>query len=370
MSTGATNPLCVALLLESDGPGGAENMLLQLAEELRCRGHTVVPVGPADGCGWLASRFRDAGFIPETFALRRRLDWRCVSGLAELIRRRRVDVVHSHEFTMAIYGAAAAIVTGSRHIITMHGNQYFADRWLRRQALRWAFRASSGVVAVSNATKVAIHRGLRMDGDTIRVIPNGVRFQSGSRDTVRHELEIADGEALVVAVGNLYPVKGHINLLRGLALVRRQHCRLKWRVAIAGRGGEETNLKNYAAEHGISDRVHLLGHRDDIPDVLAAADIFVMPSMSEGLPLALLEAMHARVGIVATRVGGIPEIVRSGKEAILTPPGDEAALANALMCLIENSDYRQRLGRAAERRAHTKYSVQVMTDAYERLYYR
>jgi glycosyltransferase involved in cell wall biosynthesis len=99
----------VALMLESDGPGGAERVLIQLAEELRARGHEVVPVGPSDGCGWLAGEFRERGYNPEVFENRWPVfDPLCVAGLVRKFRRRAVDVVHSHEFTMAVYGAAAA----------------------------------------------------------------------------------------------------------------------------------------------------------------------------------------------------------------------------------------------------------------------
>src|SRR5689334_10687465 len=101
-------PLRIALMLESDGPGGAEVMLLQLAEELRRRGHDVLPVGPDNGSGWLAGQFRERGFTPATFSLRRPLDFNCLRGLAHLLRDKRIQVVHSHEFAMAVYGAAAA----------------------------------------------------------------------------------------------------------------------------------------------------------------------------------------------------------------------------------------------------------------------
>src|SRR5581483_9678464 len=130
-------PLRVALLLESDGPGGAEMMLLHLAEELRRRGHEVLPVGPDNKSGWLAERFREHGFAPATFSLRRAIDLRCLRGLTALLRAHDIQVVHSHEFGMAVYGAAAARRIGARHVITMHGGRYYAEQWRRRAALRW-----------------------------------------------------------------------------------------------------------------------------------------------------------------------------------------------------------------------------------------
>ena len=116
-------PRRIALPLESDGPGGAETMLIQFAEELRRRGHHVMPVNPAAGCGWLGGEFRRRGFTPATFELHRALDPGTVRGLVRLFRSERIDLVHSHEFTMAVYGALAARWLGIPHVITMHGSQ-------------------------------------------------------------------------------------------------------------------------------------------------------------------------------------------------------------------------------------------------------
>jgi glycosyltransferase involved in cell wall biosynthesis len=365
-SSGA--PSRVALLLESDGPGGAEMMLLQLAEELRRRGHYVLHVGPAHGAGWLSGRFREAGFDSATFSQRVSLDPACVHGLSRLFRRYAIDVVHSHEFAMAVYGAAAARSVGASHVITMHGGRYYAERWRRRAALRWAARRSNALVAVSRATGLELARTLGLDPGRVTVVPNGIPFRSGNRITLRRELGIPANELLVVAIGNLYPVKGHVVLLRALASLVHDTPTIPWRLAIAGRGDAEGALRSFASDAGIADRVHLLGFRSDVPDILAAADLFVMPSLSEGLPLALVEAMSASLPIVASDVGGIPEVVEREAEALLTPPGDAGAIAQALARLLPDDARRAALGAAARRRALRDFSVDRMVDAYERLY--
>jgi glycosyltransferase involved in cell wall biosynthesis len=356
----------VALMLESDGPGGAETMLLHLAEELRRRGAEVCPVGPHDGCGWLADEFRARGFEPETFTLRRPLDWSCVRGIEAMLRRRRVNIVHSHEFTMAVYGAVAARRLGLAHVITMHGGTGFADRWRRRAALRWAFR-SSRVAAVSAPTRSQLAAALGLAESRIEVIPNGISFQPGRRARIREDLALDEDERLILAVGNLYPVKGHIVLLEALAHLRKCDG-VRWRMAIAGRGGEEAALRAFAQEQGIGDRLHLLGYRADVPDLLAASDLYVMPSLSEGLPMALIEAMFAARPVVASAVGGIPNVVTHGMNGLLVPPGDPKALAEALLRLLRSPAERQRLATAAYRRASAEYSVEQMVDRYEELY--
>lgn len=351
-------------MLESDGPGGAETMLMQMAEELRRRGHHVVCVGPDNGCGWLGEELRRRGFTTDVFSLRQPIDRNCLRLMVEMLRRHQVEIVHSHEFTMAIYGAAAARELGLTHVITMHGSEKVLSRWQRRLALRIAFAASRAVVAVSRATHAHMTKVMRMAPDSILTIPNGIAFTPGTRETVRKELGLSDDSVLVLAVGNLVPRKGHIFLLRALASLGDPN----WHVAIAGRGDEEERLRAFAAEAGVADRVHLLGHRGDIPDLLAAADVYAMPSLWEGLPMALLEAMFAGKAIVASRASGIPEAIDEGKEGLLADPGDEAQLREALSRLLADPSLRRRLGTTAKARAETDFSAAVMIDAYERAY--
>lgn len=360
--------LSIALLIESDGPAGAEKMMLQLAEALRDRGHAVCPVGPGNGCGWLADEFRRRGFTPELFVIRRYLDWRCLLGIVNTLRRRRVEVVHSHDFMMAVYGGAAAALLRRPHVITMHGGRYFAGRWSRRVALRWAIARSAAAVAVSAALQADLATVLRRPRATIRVLHNGIRPCVGSPEGVRRELGIGAEEPLIVAIGNLYPVKGHVVLLRALQALLGNPVFAGCHVVIAGRGEEEAALRAYAAAHGLAPQVHLLGYRADVADLLAAADVFALPSLSEGVPLALLEAMFAGKGIAASAVGGVPEVVTSEREALLVPPEDPQALAAALARLLEDRALRRRLGDAARQRAERAFTVDTMVDGYMRVY--
>ncbi|MGH3041767.1 MAG: glycosyltransferase, partial [Gaiellaceae bacterium] len=141
-----------------------------------------------------------------------------------------------------------------------------------------------------------------------------------------------------------------------------------WHVAIAGRGEEERALRDFAAGSGIAHRVHLLGFRSDVPDILAAADIYAMPSLSEGLPLALVEAMSAGKAIVASNVGGIPEVMTQGRDGVMVPAGDHKALGAELERLVARPELRRSLGSAAREHARAHFGVGTMVEAYERLY--
>jgi glycosyltransferase involved in cell wall biosynthesis len=366
----AAAPQRIAMMLESSGHGGAEVVVLQLAEELRRRGHTVIPVGPSRKPGWLGGKFRELGFEWQGFLLNRALDPGCVLRLARLFREHRIDIVHSHEFTMAVYGAAAAKVAGVPHVISMHGNQTMTQLLRRRAALRWAFRHSAATVAVSHATKRSLDADLGLAPETVVVVPNGVPARPGRAEPVQAELGVRRGEVLLLAVGNLIERKGHIVLLEALDRLEREGLRAGWRLAIAGgRGGEQQErLARFVMERGMADRVHILLHREDIPDLQAAADIFVMPSLWEGLPLAVLEAMHAGNPVIASATSGIPEAVTDGAEGLLVPPGDAGALAGALRRVLEDGEFRRRLGEGAKRRAEREFTIAAMTGAYERLY--
>jgi glycosyltransferase involved in cell wall biosynthesis len=363
--SGSARPLRIAQLLESDGPGGAEVVLLQLSQELRRRGHEVIHIGPARGTGWLGGVMRDDGFTTDTFTLTRPIDFRCMRDLAATLARHRVDVAHSHEFTMCVYGAAAAGRAGVEHVTTMHGNQSMMDRLRRRVALRWAFRRSRLVVACSAATGRDVEKGLGLEAGRLHVIRNGVPERPGRRAPIRAELGVSAAELLIAAVGNVVHRKGHLKLLQALALVEDRHGARPWRVAIAGdRRDAAPAIDAFLEERGWQRRVHLLGAREDVPDLLAAADIFAMPSLWEGLPLAVLEAMFAALPIVASETSGIPEAISSAQVGLLAPPGDVPALAAHLRALLDDAELRRRLGQAARVRALAEFTVAAMTDRY------
>jgi glycosyltransferase involved in cell wall biosynthesis len=369
--TGGQN-LRIAMMLESDGPGGAEMMVFRLAQELRQRGHTVVPVGPAKGIGWLGDLFRGAGVSPEVFRLRRPVDPECVRSLVQLFRQHRIDAVHSHEFTMAVYGAAAARLLNIPHVITMHGGLKVCRALRRRVALRWAMRNSDHTVMVSRATQRQFATDLGLDEARFTVVPNGVPLNLGDAARPRLEFGIGEHECVLVAVGTLERHKGHQVLLDAIASLVRGGLATPWRLIIAGgRGGDQhESLLRFVRAEGLDERVHIVTNRSDVPDLLALADVFVMPSIWEGLPMALLEAMVVGKAIVASATAGIPEAIADGRDGLLVPPGDVGRLAEALRALLTDPARRAALSEAAAGRARREFTVQVMADRYEVLYTR
>ena len=363
---GSLRGLRIAHLIETDGPGGAERMVATLATELQVAGACNLVVIPAAGEGWLAQQLAGSGVAIEHFRLDRPISFRCARWLTAVFRKHRIALAHCHEFAMAVYGAWAAWRTGVPQVITMHGSRYYADRLRRRLALRASVSLGGRMVAVSQQFARQLGRDLRLPPSRITTIANGVRYVPVAHSTLRDELKLAREDRLALAIGNLYPVKGHRYAVAALALLQERHPRLH--LAIAGRGEMAEALREQAGELGVAHRLHLLGLRADIPNLLAAADVFVLPSLSEALPLALLEAMFSGCPIVASDVGEIRNVLADGAAGMLVRPRDVPALAAALDTLLGAPAHARELAARASRQASLEYDISSMVARYIAVY--
>ena len=361
-------PRRIALMIESDGPGGAESVILTLADGLRTAGHQVFPVVLSGGPGWLSGRLQKAGFPLFLPYLRNSLDPIFIWGLVQWIKSQRIDLLHGHEFTMGFLAGVAGGLAGIPHVITMHGGKYFDTARHRRKMLRFSAMRAAHVIGVSEPTCRHLADSLGLPRERIDLVPNGVRAERGERARVRRELGIGDDVRLLVAVGNLYKVKDHQTMIRALAMLDQFDALPPWKAVIAGRGEEEQPLRALIRDFSLDDRVLLLGLRSDIPDLLAAADGWLMSSLSEGLPMALLEAMFASVPVISTSVGGIPTLVRPGESGWLVPPGMPEELGHAIADLLRDASRAQRLGRRGREIAETGFGQEKLIAAHMDLY--
>jgi glycosyltransferase involved in cell wall biosynthesis len=351
-------------MIETGGPGGAEHVVISLAVALRESGVATASVALFEE-GWLSAHLRSRQVPVHVLSLDRVIDFRLLSTLVRLVRREHVALIHAHEFAANLYAALAGRFAGIPVVATVHGKNYYTEARRRVIAMRALRRLGAAVVAVSDDLKSFLEREVGLRG--VRVAPNGIdvdRYDPGARDRVRSELGIGVGETVVGAVGNLYPVKGHKVLIE--AVGRMSH---PVRLLIAGRGGEEAALRKCAADMGVSDRVHLLGFREDVPRLLSAFDVYALPSFSEGQSLALMEAMAAGLPIVASRVGGNPEIIDDGEHGLLVEAGDAAALAACLTRLAQDTRLRCRLAANARSRVRAEFSLEAMATRYRGLYH-
>ena len=365
-SKNGSNGFRVAQLIETDGPGGAEQIVVMLARSLQKAGASPVVFLPPGREGWITRQMADMGIEVDHFHLERPLSTRCARLLARAFERHHITVAHSHEFSMAVYGAWAAHRAGIPHVITMHGSRYYAQRIRRRIALRAAILASAHTVAVSHGLAQDLRRDLWVSRANLEMIPNGVPYTAPDHVNLRDELGLSPDDRLIVAVGNLYPVKGHRHAIDALARLADRHPGVH--LAIGGRGHLRDELTAQARDLGISERVHLLGLRTDVPAILAAADVFVLPSLSEGLPLALLEAMFSGCPIVATNVGEVSAVLEHGQAGVIVEPGDPEALAAAIDRLLGDREAAGALGSRAAARALTEFDATRMLQRYFDIY--
>lgn len=305
-----------------------------------------------------------AGVEPVVIPDRARFDPALIARMRAVLRRHGCRILHTHDFKTDFLGLW--IAPGLANLMaTAHG-------WSRPTAWalraynavdRWALRRYPLVLTVSRATALLLRRA-GVPERRIRVLPNGVDtavWRPRDPGAVRPPGLPADGR-LLVSAARLSPDKDFASLVTAFTAVASGVPDVH--LLIAGDGPEREGLERLRAASPASARIHLLGHRDDLPAVLGYADAFVLSSRAEGMPNSVLEAMASGLPVVATRVGGVEELVGDGAEALLVPPGDAVRLAEALSRVLGDPSLGRRLGASARRRAEAEFSF---TDRVRRL---
>jgi sugar transferase (PEP-CTERM/EpsH1 system associated) len=295
-------------------------------------------------------------------------DPRLVWHLYRVFRAARPDIVHTHAWGTLIEGLLAARLARVRTVVHgEHGTLQLRpyQRWLQRRS--WA--------AVDKVLSVSSRLAERMSSETgfplgrIATIRNGVdltRFGRTSRTDARAALGLASDGLVIGTMGRLVPVKDHASLIKATRRLRDEGLSLT--VLIAGEGPLRGELEAATVSSGLNDTIKFLGHRADPDVVVAALDVYVLSSVSEGLPNTLLEAMATGVPAVVTRVGGVDEVVEDGTTGFLVPPSDPVALAQALAVLLRDEASRRKMGSDARARAESEFALAGMLRRYERLY--
>jgi glycosyltransferase involved in cell wall biosynthesis len=298
-----------------------------------------------------------------------RVDLLAIAALRGFLRRNRIDVVHAHNLGPLVYGGLATRLSFRRPALlySEHNQIYSASRGTRRK-FRYYAKLADAVVAVSDDLRRTLLGDCGITAP-IHVVPNGIDGSKYSPDRpsgIRRELGLTPEVRLVGTAVNLSAQKGLTHLLDAAAIVRRSGTAAHF--VIAGDGPLRADLIAYAAAHDLNDSVTFAGYRADVPEVLAGLDVFVLSSLWEGLPLALLEALACGRPIVATSVGGIPEVVSEGENGFLVPPGDSQALASRILRVLGDPDEARQIGRNNVEKFHQRFSVGTMVAAHEQLY--
>ncbi len=323
--------------------------------------------------GPVRAQYDRAGVETHDFDMRALGDARVVPAIVRFIRRHGIDLVHAQLLRAEFYGTLVARVAGVPSVLTVANTDPYRAGWrhpVKRVLSRTAVGLATRVVAASEGVREYVARHQGVPANRMVVVHNAIDPAAYASNTppadLLQRLRQDPGNVVICAAGRLDPQKGLEHLLRALAIVTRDRPHVK--AIILGEGPLRSPLEQLAADLRLGDRVTFGGFRQDLPAVFAVADIFVMSSLWEGLPMALLGAMAAGLPVVATRVAGHTDVVRDGETGWLVPAAAPDALANRLAMLIDRRDLRRRMGEASRLRIALEFNAPTMARAYERVY--
>jgi glycosyltransferase involved in cell wall biosynthesis len=302
---------------------------------------------------------------------------RALVRLYRLMRGERPHIMHTHTAKAGFVGRLAAwlarvpVVVHTFHGHILHG--YYSPRKTRllRRMERILARVTDRIIAVSAQVKQDLVAYGVAPAEKILVVPLGLELEpfldgSRSRGTFCHELNLKEGERLVGIVGRLFPIKNHRLFLDAAALMARQE--LAARFVIIGDGALRQEMEQYAHALDIAERVIFTGWRHDLPRIYADLDVLAVTSNNEGTPVSAIEAMAAGCPVVATRVGGLPDLINDGETGYLVPPGDAQAVSAAMLRLLREPEMARRMGQTARTMVQERFAAQRLVNDMARLY--
>jgi glycosyltransferase involved in cell wall biosynthesis len=367
-------PIRVGFVLHVMQVAGAEFLV---AETIRRLAGLIEPtVLCLDAVGALGERLLCEGIPVVVLGRRPGRDWRLAWRMAREFRARHVEVVHAHQYTPFFYAALARLLSGRpvKVILTEHGRHYpDVVSPLRRAVNRLVLdHLANAVNACCGFSARALARVEGFSGRRIEVIANGIELgrygAARDRTALRASLGLDPARRYVATVARFHPVKDHATLLRGFRQVAASRPDVD--LLLVGDGPLRGDLEELTRSLGIEGRARFLGVRADVPALLGAVDLFALTSVSEAASITVLEALASRLPVVVTAVGGNPEMVRHGVEGLLVPRGDSAAVASAVLRLLDDPATAAALGAAGRARVERHYRLSQTVDHYWSLYQR
>ncbi|MDD5680516.1 MAG: glycosyltransferase [Candidatus Omnitrophica bacterium] len=363
-----TRKVKIAHIITDLDIGGAELMLLKILRnsDINSYRHLVISLKPK---GKVTKGIEDAGIRVISLNMKWYNFPVCLWRLYGILKTEKPDIVHSYLFHAELAGRICGRIAGVPIVISsLRSVDVGSD--FRRLLLRLTDNLVDAVTAVSD--KVAYeHVNKRITKkEKIKVIYNGLepdkRERKENKDELRRKIGISPAEYLVLSVGNLRPVKGYSFVFDAVKMLKERGKNVK--LLIVGGGNYKRNLEAEAADKGIRDNVVFSGEREDVSDFLSMADTFVMASLWEGLPNSLLEAMQAGLPVIATKVGGIPEVICHNENGLLVSPKDGKALADAIESMIKDEALGTRLAQSARSYVKEKFDIRKTVAETEKLY--
>ncbi|MCK5146687.1 glycosyltransferase [bacterium] len=364
-------------LTDGFGRGGAESKLLELLRHLDTDKYNITVACFVDQ-GLLRDEYFNLAhrtiIIPRDPA--KRFDLSLLLRLYKHMRKERYDVLQTMLFLPDIVGsitgfAARIPLRLAWETASHHNPEYLIP--LRRRMYRFAIKFMNRIITVSRESKKSIIYWHPKAENKLQVIHYGIDLDiwhnpaPDEKRLKKIEFGVENASAVIGVVARFYEVKGHVYLIEALNLIKQKYPRLKC-LLIGEEGGTLERCKSLVASYELESVVKFHDSRDDIPEVLKMFDIFVLPSISEGLPNVILEAMACGVPVVASNTGGIPELVADGESGVLFVPQDPASLAESLQILLDDSQKSSQMGVEGRRRVETLFSLRHQIDSFEKLY--
>ena len=358
-------------LISSYGFFGAENVVLELSRQLSS-GSVDNTLGVFENTAnphiELHKKAKKNNLKTVVFKCRGRFDLMTLGAIRSYVRKNNINIIHAHGYKSNIYGFAAAKMCGTQIAATCHSwnSQDARTRFyygLEKFILRWFGK----VVAVSEDIGSELLK-IMTDCRDISVIFNGIdtaRFMA-AEGAVREEFNIGKETKIVGVVARLSAEKGHSIFFEAAENVSRLLPDVKF--MLVGDGRLRGELMALSEKKGLGEKVIFTGLRDDLPQIYAAMDIFVLPSLNEGLPMVLLEAMAARKPVIASRVGAVPKVVRTEEDGLLVEPGSSGVLADAIIRLLKDEKLARQMADNANRKVAEEFSSRVMCSKYMSIY--
>ncbi|MFL5500036.1 MAG: glycosyltransferase [Gemmatimonadaceae bacterium] len=348
--------------------GGLESVVLALSSGEMRRGHAVVVAvvaEPRDGPHPFVAALRKAGVQAEHFALPSSAYLKERALIGQLCQRVKPDIVHTHGYRPDILHGALRFTRNFATVTTLHGSSRIGGSSTLYEMIQLALlRRFDAVIAVSRQLADEL-RGTWVRPERLHVVPNGLNDSKpvASREEARRQLGLPVSGVVVGWVGRLIPIKGADVFLRAVTHLKA----LPITVSLVGEGPERASLETFVRTEGLSDRVRFQGVVPEAARLLNAFDVFVLSSRSEGTPITLLEAIAAKVPVVVTSVGGVPDVV-GAREAMVVNPEDPHELAAAIDFVIQNPEAAALRAEAASRRLLANFGMERWLDAHERVY--
>jgi L-malate glycosyltransferase len=348
--------------------GGSEKVVYDLVSKIDRNAYEPIIISFSDG----PVRELYEGIDIEVFVVRkeRRVDLHFVRGLRRILRDENVGIVNAHHFGPLLYTELAVMRLPIKIVYTEHSRWQIeelsgAKKFINRILLAKA----DALVAISRQIEDYYVSELKLKKDKVHFISNGINlsaFRGGENIPLRRGLGIKDSEKVVGIVANLRPEKNHKVLISAFSVVATQLRNV--RLVIVGLDCMDGEVQRLASESPAADRILFLGCRKDIPEILSTFDVFCLPSLYEGMPLTVLEAMASGVPVIGADVLGINEVIKDGENGLLFKSNDEKGLAEALYRLLQDGVLQRRLSRTAGLFVEAEFSLDEKVNEYENLF--